>query len=37
MKGRHVFAAVVVTYLVMSFVPQLGLFSLIGKKPPGRG
>lgn len=35
MRGRHVLAAVVITYLVVSFVPQLGLFALIGRKPPG--
>lgn len=30
MKNKHVIAAVVITYLVISFVPQLGLLSLIG-------
>ena len=32
MTGKHVFAAVLVTYLIMSFVPGLGLMSLMGKK-----
>jgi hypothetical protein len=31
MKHRAVIAAVLVTYLVISFVPQLGLMSLVGK------
>lgn len=30
MKNKHVIAAVVVTYLVMSFVPQLGIMNLLG-------
>lgn len=29
--GRHVLVAVLLTYLLMSFVPQLGLMSIIGK------
>lgn len=38
MKSKHVFAAVLVTYLILSFVPQLGLMSLLGKaKGKGRG
>lgn len=32
MKGKHVAAAVIVTYLVMSFAPQLGLMTLLGHK-----
>jgi hypothetical protein len=31
-KNKHVFAAVLITYLVMSFMPQLGLGSMMGKK-----
>jgi hypothetical protein len=31
MTGKHVVAAVLVTYLIMSFVPSLGLMSLLGK------
>lgn len=31
MKNKHVFVAVLVTYLVISFVPSLGLMNLIGK------
>jgi hypothetical protein len=31
MNGKHVFFAVLATYLVMSFVPSLGLRSLMGK------
>jgi hypothetical protein len=34
-KSKHVILAVAATYLVMSFMPQLGLMSLLGKKPPG--
>jgi hypothetical protein len=29
--NRHVFWAVLLTYLVISFVPQLSLMSLLGK------
>lgn len=36
MKHKRVLGAVVVTYLVMSFVPQIGLMSLIGKRPKGK-
>lgn len=32
MKNKHVIMAVLLTYLVMSFVPSLGLMSFIGKK-----
>ena len=31
MKNKHVIVAVLVTYLIMSFVPQLGVMSLLGK------
>jgi hypothetical protein len=31
MKHKAVIVAVLLTYLVISFVPQLGLMSLIGK------
>lgn len=31
MRNKHVIVAVLLTYLVVSFVPQLGLKSLIGK------
>lgn len=31
MKNKHVVVAVIVTYLVMSFVPSLGITSLLGK------
>jgi hypothetical protein len=38
MKNKHVFWAVLLTYLVMSFVPSLGLMSLLGKgKGGGKG
>jgi len=29
MKHKHVLVAVVVTYLVLSFIPQIGLLSLL--------
>jgi hypothetical protein len=32
MKNKHILFAVLVTYLVMSFVPQIGLMNLVGKK-----
>jgi hypothetical protein len=32
MKHKHILFAVVITYLVLSFVPSLGLMSLLGKK-----
>ena len=35
MKNKHIAVAVLVTYLVMSFVPQIGLMNVIGKKPKG--
>ena len=31
MKNKHVLFAVLVTYLVMSFVPSLGLMNIVGK------
>ncbi len=31
MRNKHVLMAVLLTYLVMSFVPGLGLMNLIGK------
>lgn len=36
MKHKHALGAVVITYLVMSFVPQIGLMNLIGKRPKGQ-
>lgn len=36
MKKKHVFGAVLITYLVMSFMPQLGLGAIMGKKK-GKG
>lgn len=32
MKNKHVLMAVLLTYLVMSFVPSIGLMNFIGKK-----
>jgi len=32
MRGKHVFMTVLITYLIMSFVPSLGLMNFIGKK-----
>ena len=32
MRNKHVIVAVLLTYLVISFVPSLGLMSLMGKK-----
>jgi hypothetical protein len=34
---KHVLVAVVATYLVMSFVPQLGLMNFLGKRGPHAG
>lgn len=31
MKNKHVFVAVALTYLVMSFVPSLGVTQLLGR------
>lgn len=31
MKHKHILVAVLLTYLLVSFVPQLSLMSLIGK------
>ena len=36
MRNKHILAAVLVTYLVLSFVPQIGLMVLIGKKGKGK-
>ena len=37
MKGKHhILWAVLITYLIMSFMPQLGLASVMGKKK-GKG
>ncbi len=35
MKHKDVIVAVLVTYVVVSFMPQLGLGSVLGKKPKG--
>ena len=32
MKNKHVLMAILLTYLIMSFVPSLGLMNFIGKK-----
>lgn len=37
MKHKHVLFAVLATYLLISFVPQLSLMSLIGKGKGGKG
>lgn len=38
MRHKHVIAAILVTWLVVSFVPQLSLMSLLGKaKGKGKG
>lgn len=37
MKNKHVIVAVLVTYLLLSFVPQLSLMNLIGKGKGGKG
>lgn len=37
MKNKHVLAAVIVTYLLISFVPQLSLMNLIGKGKGKKG
>lgn len=31
MRSKHVLVAVLLTYLLISFVPQIGLMSLLGK------
>jgi hypothetical protein len=37
-KNKHVLAAALVVYLLVSFVPQIGLMNLIGKgKGKGKG
>ena len=35
MKHKDVVIAVLATYLIVSFMPQLGLGSVLGKKPKG--
>ena len=35
MRNKHVIAAVLVTYLVISFVPSLGLMNILGKGTKG--
>ena len=35
MRTKHVIAAVLVTYLVISFVPSLGLMNILGKGKKG--
>ena len=35
MRNKHVIAAVLVTYLVISFVPSLGLMNILGKGKKG--
>ena len=37
MKHKNVWVAILATYLVMSFVPQLGLMNFIGKRPGKTG
>jgi hypothetical protein len=37
-RNKHILAAVLVTWLILSFVPQLGLMSLLGRaKGKGKG
>ena len=36
MRNKHVLAVALVVYLIMSFVPQLGLMNLIGKGKGGK-
>ena len=31
---KHIVGTAVAVYLLMSFMPQIGLMQLIGKKPP---
>lgn len=35
MKNKHVVITALVVYLLMSFIPQLGLMTLIGKAKGG--
>lgn len=37
MKHKNVLFAVLITYVVISFVPQLGLMALLGKGKGGKG
>lgn len=34
---KHAVVVAIAVYLVMSFMPQIGLMNLIGKKPPMAG
>lgn len=36
MKHKHTLFVILVVYLLMSFFPQIGLMSLLGKKKKGR-
>jgi hypothetical protein len=36
MRGRHVLVVALIVYLVLSFIPQLGLMTLLGKSK-GKG
>ena len=36
MRNKHVLAAVLITYLLISFVPSLSLTSLLGKRKKGK-
>ena len=35
MRNKHVLFAVLITYLILSFVPQLGLMTFLGKAKGG--
>lgn len=35
--GKHAVVAALLTYLLVSFVPQISLMNLLGKKPPKTG
>lgn len=37
MRNKHVLVAVLLTYLVISFVPSLALPNLLGKGKKGKG
>ena len=34
-EGHKIVLAILITYVVMSFVPQIGLMNFLGKKPKG--
>lgn len=36
MRNKHVLVAVLVTYLILSFVPSLGLMTFLGKAKGGK-